>query len=407
MGMTKRKLHLLGGVKVSVRGDQVERFLNIAAQREQEILMVERESDGEIVFWTTPGTFKRMKSTARKAGVHLRIKKRAGIPFFLYRNRKRKLLACGLISFFLFLYGMTFFVWDISFDGNERFTDEVLLRYIETIPVVHGMRKSKISCEEIEDGLRDQFSELTWVSAEIKGTRLMIHVKENEALTEPLTANTEPCDLAAAKQGEIVKVVVRSGICLVRAGDVVEAGTLLVDGTIPIYDDSEVLINSHEVHADAEIYARTVYQVEYVVPWTKKVRSRTGAAKSGIIVGFFDKICYLMMPLTKDVPWEFVVEQKQLKLLEHFYLPIYYGTLHAFEYSEYEEIYTEEEILGIRDAYLREYMENLMEKGIQIIGNDGKIEKGESGWQIQGTLTVIEDIATEIPVLEPEEQEEI
>lgn len=45
-------------------------------------------------------------------------------------------------------------------------------------------------------------------------------------------------------------------------------------------------------------------------------------------------------------------------------------------------------------------MEKLMEKGIQIIGNDGKIEKSESGWQIQGTLTVIEDIASEMPVLQ-------
>ena len=34
----------------------------------------------------------------------------------------------------------------------------------------------------------------------------------------------------------------------------------------------------------------------------------------------------------------------------------------------------------------------------------GKIEKGESGWKIQGTVTVIEDIAGSVPI--PEKHEE-
>ena len=49
-------------------------------------------------------------------------------------------------------------------------------------------------------------------------------------------------------------------------------------------------------------------------------------------------------------------------------------------------------------------MEKLQEKGIQIIANEGKIEKGESGWKIQGTVTVIEDIAGSVPI--PEKHEE-
>lgn len=398
--MAAWKLKLLGGVKVSVRGGQVERFLNIAAQRNLEILQVEQEMDGEILFWTTPREFKRLKPIVKKSGVHLRIKKRSGLPFFLYRNRKRKLLAGGFVFFFLLLYGMSFFIWDISFEGNERFTDEVLLHYMETIPVVHGMKKSNISCEEIESSLRTYFSELTWVSAEIKGTRLVVHVKENEALTAPEEPDTEPCDLLAAKTGRIVKTVVRSGICQVKAGDMVEAGALLVDGTIPIYDDSQTLVNSHEIHADAEIYAETMYDVKKTVPFTKTVRSRTGNVRNGIMIGLFDDTYYFMFPSNNDASWEFVMEQKQLKLLEHFYLPVYFGKLHAFECSLYEKTYTEEEIQAICEAYLQEYMEKLMEKGIQIIGNDGKIEKSESGWQIQGTLTVIEDIASEMPVLQ-------
>ena len=194
-----------------------------------------------------------MKPVARKAGVRLRIGGKYGLPFFLYRNRGRQLFAAGVVSFFLTLYALYFFIWDISFEGNHLFTDEMLLHYMETLPVACGMRKAEISCENLEWNIRNAFTEITWVSAEISGTRLTVRVKENEAVLTPPEKDDTPCDLTAVSGGEIVRTVVRSGICRVRAGDIVEEGQLLVDGTIPIYDDAETLVNSHEIHADAEI----------------------------------------------------------------------------------------------------------------------------------------------------------
>ena len=50
-------------------------------------------------------------------------------------------------------------------------------------------------------------------------------------------------------------------------------------------------------------------------------------------------------------------------------------------------------------------MQNLTEKGIQILGSDVKIERSESHVEYSRTLTVVEDIAKESPM--PEDQEEI
>ena len=112
-----------------------------------------------------------------------------------------------------------------------------------------GMRKSAVSCEELEESLRNQFAEITWVSAEIKGTRLTVRIKENEAMLSPVEPDRTPCDLTAEKDGVIERCVVRNGLLKVRAGDPVAAGDLLVAGTIPIYDDSENLVSSHEIRA--------------------------------------------------------------------------------------------------------------------------------------------------------------
>lgn len=83
-----------------------------------------------------------MKTAAKKAGVRLFLRKKYGLPFFLFRNRKRKPLAAGFVCFFLFLYGLSFFIWDISFEGNLRFTDQ-------TAPALYGDAASGMRHEKI------------------------------------------------------------------------------------------------------------------------------------------------------------------------------------------------------------------------------------------------------------------
>ena len=400
----KRRLFFKGGVQAEITGLGRERFFNIAARRELFVTRIGTDRDGRVLFWTTGEDYKKMKPAARKAGVRLFLRKKYGLPFFLFRNRKRKPLVAGFVCFFLFLYGLSFFIWDISFEGNLRFTDQTLLHYMETLPVACGMRKSAVSCESLEESLRNQFAEITWVSAEIKGTRLTVRIKENEAMLSPVEPDRTPCDLAAEKDGVIERCVVRNGLLKVRAGDPVAAGDLLVAGTIPIYDDSETLVSSHEIRADAEVYARTVYETEKQLPITYEVKSRTGRTRRGVFFSIFGGTFYFLMPAYGDDPWEIFMEERQLKLFEDFYLPVYGGLVTALEYVPYERAYTKEEVSAEKDRYMEEYMEKLQEKGIQILANDGKIEKGESGWKIQGTVTVIEDIAGPVPI--PEKHEE-
>ena len=118
-----------------------------------------------------------------------------------------------------------------------------------------------------------------------------------------------------------------------------------------------------------------------------------------------DQTFYLLIPENlfsnkEKSQWEYVSSQRQLYLLEDFYLPIYLGEITAYEYETYQRNYRKKDAETKAKDCLQEYMEKLQEKGVQILGSDGKIENSESGWQITGTLTVIEDIAMEVPSVE-------
>lgn len=403
----KAKFFLRGSVLVAVDGFAAERFLNIVVQRGLSVCNVSRsKEDGLLTFQTTVSDFRQMKPAARKAGVSLRIRGRAGLPFFLYRRRKRKLLGAGILFFFLFLYGMTFFIWDISFEGNHRFTDQTLLRFMKTLPVDYGMVKEKISCEELEAALRNEFTEITWVSAQITGTRLIIRIKENEGILSPKSPDTTPCDLVAERDGVVTRTVVRSGVPQVKAKDVVEAGTVLVSGTIPIYDDFDTLVNSHQVRADGEIYAETIHTFTKKIPTGAIRRARTGQTRFGVFINMLGRQFHFLAPGKGDSDWEYVTEQHQLKLFDDFYLPVYVTWVTAYEYVPYEHLYSREELSEFGERLLEEYYENFDKKGIQILGKDVKIEMSASGHVIRGTLKVTEDIATPAPISHQENPEE-
>ncbi len=405
-----------GSVKVRIEGRGMERFFNIAAQRGITIAEIETKETKKarkagsvrktVYFWTSPRSFKRLKPIARKTDVRLRITEKHGFPFWLLLGRRRSLWVGGLAVFFLLLYSSSFYVWDISFDGNRRFTDETLLHFMNEVPVRCGMRKSQISCADLESRIRNAFPEISWVSAELTGTRLTVHVRENDGLLKAETEPETPCELTAGSDGTVTKIIVRNGIARVKAGDEVKAGDVLVSGELPIYDDSETLVKTNKVHADAEVYAKTTRTAIWKIPAEEEIRAKTGRRRPGIFFKFLDaEVCFLMPDLKKESTWELFMEEYQLRLSKNFYLPVYGGILTAEEYVPYEKVLTEAEISDRADWYLNEYMQNLTEKGIQILGSDGKIERSESHWKIHGTLTVVEDIARESPI--PEDQEEI
>lgn len=404
-------LYINGTVTIQIQGLHKERFLNICAQRELSIEEIQKNEDDSMIFVTTPGIWKQMKPIARKTGIKMRLIQRKGFPFVLHRNRKRKLLVCGTCFFFLLLYHLSFYIWDISVEGNKRFTDEMMFNYMKGIFIENGMRKSRISCEQLEAGIRDHFPDITWVSAEMKGTRLIIRIRENETMNEYQINESNPCDLHAAKSGTITDIVIRSGICRIKEGEFVEKGDLLIDGTIPIIDDAGTEIDRHEVHADGEIYANTMHTLAWKYPMTEIKKSRSGRYRKGVYLEVFGHLFCFMTPkewflYDKDSRWEYITKQKQLCMLNDFYLPVYIGGITAFEYDTYEHVYTYEDIDLKANDELKEYMEKLLEKGVQILGCDGKIEQSESGWQFTGTMTVNENIAMEVPVTGAETDKE-
>lgn len=392
--MTRTRHLLHGMVRLRMRGTSPERFLNLCALAGLNVWQVVDAGEGTLVSMEIRD-FRRCMPLARKAGVRLHILEKRGLPFFLWRHRKRKWWAASFVIFFLLLWGLSQFVWEINWSGNRRYTADELNHYLETLRIEEGIPKRQISCAKLEEELREQFEDITWVSARLHGTRLSIRLRESEVPVRKGEGTGEPCDLAAVSDAQVTSVVVRSGIPLIQAGDAVEKGQILVSGTVPITDDDGEEIASYRVQADADVYGiRERIENKETALW-REIRTETGRKRYGIALEAGNTIFFWKMPDLYAIiehtfdnvrrylgdgsregmgtAWMVQTQYRKLRLPLDFYLPISFGWSEYREVSICEKRYTEAELAAMAEAYQRETEEKLIEKGVHIMASDGRI----------------------------------
>ena len=387
------KQHYTGYVRVRLTGRSPERFFNMCRSSKILLWNIACEKEEYRFFLLLPD-FYRIRPFARKAGVRVRIQEKLGLPFFLYRNRKRKLFAVGAASFFLLLFVLSHFIWNISFSGNLLFTDDMLTGQLREIGVCYGMPKRGVDCDRIEEELRSRCSRIVWVSAHVSGTRLQIRIRENETADGIPLREESPRNLVAETAGTVVSILVRAGKAVVQPGDEVEKGQILVEGMLPVTNDSGEVERTLFVRADADIRLRTTKIYREWVPHFQTVRSYTGKMQRGfrLRAGAVDILA--MPPLAGKRNWDLTGVSRQIVLFGDFFLPVWTEAITAREYEKVERKRTKTELNDLTKAVHERKLQKLTEKGVQIIENDVKILDNSNGWIICGSMTVEEEAGT-------------
>lgn len=394
-----------GTLLVRLEGYSPERFLNLCSANRIELWDLQYVERGCQFHMTVKG-YRQIKPLVKKSKVKLILLNKFGLPFFLYRNRRRKLLFAGILSFFLVLKLMSLYIWDIHFEGNQKYTYDILQDFLAGQEIRYGMKKSLINCEQLEEEFRSAYPDIIWVSARVTGTRLWIQLKENEVVFEIPVRDNEPRDLIAAKSGTITRMIVRSGKAQVKIGDQVEAGQVLVSGAIPITNDAMEVVRTHYVHADADIYARTEYAYEQEVPSVYQALSETGRHRKGARLRLGGYSARLLFPVKTEHLWVDVTEEHQAKLFENFWLPVYVDVLDGKECMIYEKNYTVQEKQDAAERLHNQVMKKLMEKGVPIIENNVKILDNSLSFRVQGYMILEEEISAGTTLTTQEESEQ-
>lgn len=400
-----------GYLVIRLGGDYMERFFNMCRMHNIDLWGIKREND-ICICEAYASDFLKMPPLLRKTGTRANVVKKRGLPFYFPFFKKRIIFFVGVILCLAMLNYATRYVWAVEYVGNLQISDDELSDFLEQEGIHYGIKKEDINCEEKEKKLRAMFQNVTWTSIYFEGTKLYIEVKENEK-SEPVDQIITGTDIVADEAGTIISIVTRNGVPRVKAGDTVEKGQILVSGGVPVYDESQSIINYQIYDADADIYIRT--PIEYTCsikssyPVTHYTNNTVHTGFAQILDHQFDLLfLYDFFQKEPSALYETVTEKKQVVLLDNIYLPIYYGEIDRKEYYIQYLTYTQEEMEQKLLDNLEKFIIGLEEKGVQIVEKNVKIVENRNGMELQSDLLVIKPtgIAVEI-VTENTDVEEI
>ena len=398
-----RMLHWIqyvrGYVTIKVWGYSTERLLNLCGNHNILVWNIVNHGDYDTMNISVKG-FLALKPLLRKTGTRASVLKRYGLPFFMSKMQRRKIFVAGFICCMFFWVLMSRYIWNIKIEGNYVLTEDVLLDYLEENDVRVSMKKKNLQIEELEKTLREDYDVITWTSVQIKGTTLLIYIKENEMpdydqpgqLTE-----TEGMDLVAAKEGMISYIITRRGVPQVTLGDTVNVGDVLVSGAVPVYNEDTTIRKYQYVQSDADIKLRYTesISVKRDILYEEKVYS--GNQKKMLMFGVKDREWNLRWGPIKYEDYDIGGEKKQVRLLDRLYLPIFYGTKTVQEYEIVKKKHTEEEMNDLMQEEWYKIISTLEEKGVQITEKNVTIKKNETNWVLNARMQLEESAVLLVP----------
>lgn len=385
--------YLRGYLRIEIQGFSPERFLNLCTGRKILLWNISKEGD-KYYCNISIKSFLLLKQITKKTRTKIHILEKHGFIFLLKNLRHRKFFFVGIFLAFLILISISFFIWDIKISGNYSHSTEELMTFLRENEVAVGKTKSSLDNEEIVRLLRTGFQDITWVSVEIKGTRLYIELRENSELgAENTLPEGDASDLIASQDGEIENIITRTGTPLVKKGDVITKNTCLVSGRIDIYNDAGEIAAYQYCHADADVYIRYNYVYQDSFPLLHDEKVFTGEERNHIIFSVAGKNMRFGSKV-KFKKYDSVEHSYPLKLFTNFYLPFTITTETFQEYTLNEKKYSNKEALLLGKERLDNFCKNLQEKGVQIVENNVKIQCDGKNCFSAGNLILIEKVST-------------
>ncbi|MDR1663332.1 MAG: sporulation protein YqfD [Clostridiales bacterium] len=391
--------YLRGYVTVEVAGFSAERFVNLAAKRGVYLWDAERPDGGALIFNVSVKGFRALKGCARKSGCKFKIKDKRGLPFVLYRYRKRKALLGGIIFFIAALYTLTSFVWQIEVKGNERISRDDIVAYCESAGLKTGAFKHTLNAKGVREGLLRYFTDITWADVHIKGTRATVTLSETIPKQEIIDRKT-PCDIVAAKDGLITGIVAGAGKPLVKVNDVVKAGEVLVSGKLEMNSDLNGQYFEY-VHSYAEVWARRYTEISFSVPLNYTEKAYTGRETSRRSVELLFAGGKLIHFPGSSIPFENydkITKHKQIHFSKDYPLPVILVTEVYTEFIAEARERTVEDAKALAERMITNRILNEFEFEADILEKRAEYEELPGELRVKALIITNERIDKEAPV---------
>ena len=368
-----------GKVRFSLKGRNVERFVNQSIKKGISILSIDKK-DNSVDVEVDYKEYKRFKRLAKS--FEIENEEYYGFcRWYKYLLESLGVIVGIILASIMFFYAESR-VWRIEILGLERIERQSVVDILDEMNYNIGSSVFKVDNKLIEDRLLEKFEDLSMVSVMHEGCSIVISVKEKEYEEELDTSLVVP--VVAKADGIVQSIVVTQGTPMVKVGDIVRKGDVLI---APFVVDKEG--NTVKMRAigsvKAVVYAKG--SVTYQNGQEKLVRSGNSVVRKNL------SLFGVSFPSHVKVEYEYYDTEITTKpMCKNFLLPFEVSTERCYELIKVKggDFASEKDVL-VKESIYKAY--ETLEADFDVQSEQTDIVEVAGAYFVTTYLKVLTDIA--------------
>ncbi len=380
--------YILGYVNILVEGYFVEKFINICNKQKIFLWNLKRSKTTIIYANVSIKDFKKLKPIAQKTKCKIKIKSKKGLPFIFNKYKKRKIFVIGLAMVLITIFTLSKFIWNIEVIGNEKINADEIIQIANENNLKIGKFKNKVDTKKIINKLRLERDDIAWIGIEIKGTNAIIKIVES--IPKPnIIDDEEFCNIVATKDAIIKKISAQNGTPVVKEGEIVKKGTVLIAGWL-----EGKYTGTRYVHATGSVQGKVWYTQKERIYFKQQKKEQTGNVENKYSLNINNFKINFNKGVSKFKNYDTIETNKKVKLFSNFYLPIELIKITNTEVNITDITYTLEEAKNIGIEKAKQELNNKIENLNNILSIQINDSQTSEYIEVEVTYEMLENIGT-------------
>jgi sporulation protein YqfD len=278
--------------------------------------------------------------------------------FNLLQFEKDKTNAVILISAILFSLVFTFFlsnlVWRIEVDGCKNISKSELISSLEECGLEIGAMWQGIDFGDVENSVLNKLPQIAWINVNRVGTVAFVSIIEADSQT-PDSEKYKYSNIVASEDCIVESISVTTGTPMVKIGDAVTKGDLLILGINSTQDESV------PCKAEGEIIGRVNKRISVTVSRKNMEKIEKNRTLAALKIKIFDfSINIFKKYRNLDTECAIIEENGQISLFDGTALPIFIEKQYTveYEYSSYD--LHDDDLIASASELMRQKIEHIL-----------------------------------------------
>lgn len=258
-----------------------EKFINLCVMQNIFLWGLTKNKEGLFVCMRLADFFT-IRPIVRNSKNHIQVVHYSGLPFLARKMKRRKMLVIGAVLFLIVLNTLFSYIWFIDIIGIKAISSQQIRNLVYENGLRPGMLKNEIPIKKVENQIIATLPEVAWVGITFTGIHAVVEIVEK---TTSKPQDRAPANIIAVKDGVITEIIALAGQSVVKKGDTVKKGDLLIKGVSyegPVVDSTISSLPPKKIRANGIIKARVWYESYGESELVTTIYERTGHQEIGV-----------------------------------------------------------------------------------------------------------------------------